>query len=112
MIEKIVLDYLTDKLDTTVDMERREQTIPFVIIEKTAGGRENLLNNATIAIQSYGNTLLEAAELNDKVKTAMYDITNELDKVTYASLNSDYNYTDTTTKNYRYQAIFDIYYIE
>lgn len=111
MIEQIVLDYLTDKLDVQVDMERREQTIPIVIIEKTAGGRENLLNNATIAIQSYGNTLLEAAELNEEVKTAMYDIT-ELDKITYASLNSDYNYTDTTTKDYRYQAIFDIYYVD
>ena len=27
-----------------------------------------------------------------------------------SSLNSDYNFTDTSTKKYRYQAVYDIYY--
>ena len=32
----------------------------------------------------------------------------ELNDVSDVSLNSDYNYTDTETKEYRYQAVFDI----
>ena len=31
-----------------------------------------------------------------------------LEQIVSVSLNSDYNYTDTTTKEYRYQAVFDI----
>lgn len=48
-----------------------------------------------------------AAELNEKVKSAMDEIV-ELDEVTRCELNSDYNYTDTSRKKYRYQAVFDI----
>lgn len=28
--------------------------------------------------------------------------------ISKAKLNSDYNYTDTTTKSYRYQAVYDL----
>ena len=41
-----------------------------------------------------------------KVK-AFYNMI-DLDRVTKVSLNSDYNYTDTTTKHYRYQAVFNV----
>jgi hypothetical protein len=36
----------------------------------------------------------------------------ERDEVTKVTLNSNYNFTDTTTKEYRYQAVFDLYYTE
>ena len=39
----------------------------------------------------------------------MYDLI-ELDEITSLHLNSDYDYTDTTIKKYRYQAVFDIGY--
>lgn len=109
MIEKTILDYMTNKLSCPVVMERDGQTAPFVLIEKTGGGREDRINLASMAFQSYGASLYEAAELNEQVKTIMDDI--ELDTVS-ASLNSDYNFTDTSTKEYRYQALFDIRYIE
>ena len=32
----------------------------------------------------------------------------DLDEVSACRLNSDYNFTDTTTKHYRYQAVFDL----
>jgi hypothetical protein len=31
-----------------------------------------------------------------------------LDDVTRSALNSDYNFTDTASKGYRYQAVFDV----
>ena len=34
----------------------------------------------------------------------------ELDAVSASRLNSDYNFTDTTTKRYRYQAVYDLVY--
>ena len=54
-----------------------------------------------------GETLLQAAELNEQVKDAMEDIV-ELDSISQAELNTDYNFTDTQTKRYRYQAVYDL----
>ena len=34
----------------------------------------------------------------------------ELDNVSKAKLNSDYNYTDTAKKRYRYQAVYEVIY--
>ena len=43
------------------------------------------------------------------MKAAMEKII-ELDDISKCELNSDYNYTDTNRKKYRYQAVFDIVY--
>ena len=51
--------------------------------------------------------MYDAAALNEEVILAMQNLI-EVDDVTHVELNSNYNYTDTTTKEYRYQAVFDI----
>lgn len=111
MIELILINYLKEKLkDVEVLMEEPKNTSTFVLIEKTGGGDlEKYLNSATIAIKSYADTLYNAALLNEKVKEAMKKIAN-LDEICKVSLNSDYEFTDTLTKRYRYQAVFDIIY--
>lgn len=108
MIEKIILDYLAEKLSVPVRLEE-EEGLPamYVLIEKTGGDKTNFIKRATIAVQSYADSLYEAAELNEKVKEAMFGIV-ALNSVSKCSLNSDYNYTDTSRKKYRYQAVFDI----
>lgn len=108
MIEKIILDYLKSVLDVPVDMEKPsppyEETI---VLEKTGSSEEDHLYNATIAIQSYAPTLYRAAVLNEAVKKAMKNLVI-LPEVTRCRINSDYNFTNTITKEYRYQAVFDI----
>lgn len=79
----------------------------FVVIEKTGSGENDGIYNATFAIQSYAPSLNLTAVLNEKIKDAMKDIT-ELDEICDCDLNSDYNFTNPTTKQYRYQAVFDI----
>lgn len=109
MIEKTVLDYLSDKLQESCYMEvpddSNENT--FILVEKTGSSDEDGIWGATIAIQSYAPSLYEAAILNNKVKEAMLGIT-ELDEISDCDLNSDYNFTDTSTKQYRYQAVFNL----
>lgn len=108
MIEITVLDYLSGKLDVPVYMEEPEKPPQsYVVIEKTGSSKENYICSAMLALQSYGETLLQAAELNEQVKVAMDDIV-ELDLVSRAELNTDYNFTDTQTKRYRYQAVYDL----
>lgn len=110
MIEKIVLDYLKEVLNVPVYMEKpQEMPTQFVLIEKTGSSEENFILSATIALQSYAESLYLAAELNEKVKKAMNDII-VLDTVSKSKLNTDYNFTDTAKKLYRYQAVYDLVY--
>lgn len=108
MIEKIILDYLSSKLDVPVFVEiPNNPPASFVLVEKTGSSRTNKINSATVAVQSYGETMYTAALLNEAVKNAMEEIIIVSD-VSKSSLNSDYNFTDTTSKKYRYQAVFDL----
>ena len=108
MIEKIILDYLTEELSVEVFMERPDPAPDkYVLIEKTGSGRYNLINNSTLAIQSYAKSMLDAATLNEEVKASMFDAVR-LNEIGRVGLNSDYNFTDTSMKQYRYQAVFDI----
>lgn len=108
MIETIVIGYLNRHLTVPAYAERQEEPpTEYVLVEKTGGGRRNLIEKATVAIQSYAESKFRAAELNKEVKAAMKEIT-ALDNVSGCYLNSDYDYTDTETKSYRYQAVYDI----
>ena len=108
MIEIIVLNYLlSEGFAAYLEMPQNTPQFPIVIIQKTGSSKYNMIESSTIAIQSYANTLYEAAALNDQIKVAMEEAV-EVDEITKVSLNSDYNFTDTRTKRYRYQAVFDL----
>ena len=108
MIELVIKKYLDGHLSVPSFLERPE-IVPdsYVLFEKTGSSKSNYLPASTFAFQSYAPSMYEAAVLNEKVKEAVEGMI-VLDEISKISLNSDYNYTDTTTKEYRYQAVFDI----
>lgn len=107
MIELIICEYLSSKLDCPVLPEKPQRPFGKMVFVERTGGRGKFLRETTVAIQSYGNSLYEAAVLNEEVIAYMQGLI-ERDEVTKVTLNSNYNYTDTTTKEYRYQAVFDV----
>lgn len=110
MIEKTILDFLNsvENLPTAYMEIPANPPKRFIIVEKTGGSASNHIFNSTFAIQSYAASLYDAAALNEAVKSVMlYGLIN-VDDVTSVELNSNYNYTDSETKRYRYQAVFDI----
>lgn len=109
MVEKIYIEHLTDALDVPVYAERPAEDIPdeYVVIDNTGTSKTQHIYSSTVAFQSYGKTLLEAAELNETVIAAV-EQSIERNDVVRVALNSAYNFTDTTAKVYRYQAVFDI----
>lgn len=110
MIETIIKNHLDTKLEEQVFLEKPSPSFGnYVVLEKASSRQYNRLPTATFAFQSYSNSLYGAAELNERVKQAVESLI-ELDEIRGISLNSDYNFTDTTTKEYRYQAVFDIKY--
>ena len=108
MIEKKIREYLKKILDIPVYLEEPE-TIPdeYIIVEKVGSGVRNYIQSAMIAVQSYSTSMSNTIDLNERVKTAMLEAITE-PYITKVSLNSDYNFTDTETKRYRYQAMFDV----
>lgn len=111
MIEQKVMNYLNTRLDAEVYMEiPAQRPESFVVFEKTGYSEENGVATAVFAFQAYGTSLLEAATLNERVKGAMSLMADIVPEISRSKLETDYNYTETGTKNYRYQAVYDITY--
>lgn len=109
MIEKIVLDYLRERLPAAVGMELpADPPGRIAIISKAGSRREDGIWCAMILVKSYGRSLADAAELNQQVISNMLQIT-ELSEICGCYITNDYNATDTASKRYRYQAVFDVY---
>lgn len=111
MVEKIILDYLNENLPEGIVayMEHPEGEDPkrMVIVEKTSSSEYDLVQTSMLAVQSYGPTLYEAALLNETVKRIMREAAR-LPGISSCKINTDYNYTNSVTKEYRYQAVFDV----
>lgn len=108
MIEEVILKFLNEKLNVPATMERPANAGgSFCVLEKVGSARANHIERSSFAIQSYADRLIDAAKLNEQVKHAMDELT-ELRGISRVDLDSDYNFTDTSKKGYRYQAIYDI----
>lgn len=107
MIEIVIKEYLDGHLSVPSFLERPEKPPErYVLFEKTGGGKNNYLPSSTFAFQSYGPSMFEAAKLNEELKEVI-EAMIEIAEISKIKLNSDYNFTDTETKEYRYQAVFD-----
>lgn len=109
MIAKDLLDFLNndETLATPAYMEVPKELTGFILLDQTGSDETNHITTTTIAVQSYGATLWDAMVLNEKVKAAMKRFVR-LDNVTRVELETDYNFTNTTTKQYRWQAVYNI----
>lgn len=110
MIEAIIRDYLLELLDVPVYIDvPADPPENYVVIERTGGSETEHIRSATIAVQSYGPRKTAAAELHEQVMSLLPDIADGV-RVSACDLNAEYDYTDTQTKRYRYQAVFDLVY--
>lgn len=108
MIEIVIKQFLDGHLSVPSFLEKKgKMPEKYVLFEKTGGAKKNHLLSSTCAFQSYAPSLYEAAVLNEELKAVVEDMII-LDEISGIKLNSDYPFTDTTMKEYRYQAVFDI----
>jgi hypothetical protein len=113
MIEKILYQFLSAAMSVKVYTEiPAKPAEEYIVIERTGGSEANHIQNAMVAIRSVGKTLLRAIEINEELVSKMTGDTGLISspKIFSVSLNSAYNFTDTETKENRYQAVFDITY--
>ena len=108
-IERIVIDYLKDALQT----DNVYGEIPdspageFFVVDKTGSVTNDHICTSTVAIQSYGDSKSQAADSNERLKSAMTGIV-ALKEIGGCYLSTDYNFTNIARKQYRYQAVYDI----
>lgn len=112
MIEKVVIDYLSNIYDCKVLAEEPEKPpTKYIVVEKLSGGYANGINSARIAVQTHEKTLAKVSAFDEDVCVKMRDFVR-LDKIGGCVLENSYNFTDTSTKRYRYQSVFDIRYYD
>lgn len=108
MIEIVIKQFLDGHLSVPSFFEK-SGIMPkrHVLFEKLGSSKVNYIKSSSFAFQSYAESLYESARLNEELKDVVESLI-ELDEISSVRLNSDYNFTDTETKQYRYQAVFDI----
>lgn len=110
MITEITIKYLTEKQSAPVYAEVPEKPpARFIVVDKTGERQENRIKTATVAIQAYATSKLDAARLNEEIKTVMDGI-NILPEIGGVHIETDYYFPNTATKKYRYQAVYQITY--
>lgn len=107
-IEEYTVQYLAGVLEIPVSGDvPSPMPETFVTVEQTGSGEENRIRAATLAVQSWAGSRAEAAQLNQLVEEAMAAMAAQPD-ISRAALNTSYNFTDTTRKKPRYQAVFEV----
>lgn len=109
MIETEVLNVLTAALAPVPVSMEVPSPMPgtFVVLEKTGTSRTDQITTSTFAVQSWAPTMLDATQLNEQAKAAM-DALPARQGIGSARLENDYNFTDTATHRYRYQAVYRV----
>lgn len=110
MIEILLKNFLEKETNTkTYLVLPDKKPDSFITLEKIGSSNINNLDSSIFAIQSWANSMYEAAKLNQQIKKLLQTQFMELENISKANINSDYNFTDTTTKKYRYQMVVEIF---
>ena len=108
LIEKTIRDYLIEKIpNVPIEVEVPKNTSKFVVFRVIDRGKVNLINAVTVEFFSYGSSKVEAAELDDLVRTAMEEIV-ELDSIFSSKIGGGNDDYDEELKKDRYRAYFNL----
>lgn len=110
MIEVTLRNYLETNLDIPVLMEHPQNPpAKFVLMQVADGGQTNHIDMATFFVTAYANSLYEAAELREEIKTYLLDSIS-ISGITKATLGQDQAGTDSANHTYYYNLAFNFYY--
>ena len=107
MIEETIQNYLRENAFPCYLSVPEKPSGNFCVLEKTGSSYEDGIFTATLAVQSYGSSDYAAAQLSHRVVQTMPDA-DTLPEIVSCTLNTDYNFPDTTRKLPRYQAVFEV----
>lgn len=110
IIEKIVLDYLTETLSAPVVIETPTADLTeYVIFRLYDSGKENHINSATIEFECYSDSKYNAATLDEKLREAMENIV-VLNEISASKFGGGSDENDSELNRYRYRSFFNLFY--
>lgn len=110
MIEVTLRDYLTDNLDIPVLMEHpKTSKKKYILLQLADASQINHIDMATFFVNVYADSLYEAAEIKEEVKTLLLNAI-ELPGITKSTLGQDQAATDSANHLYQYNLTFNFYY--
>ena len=86
-----------------------DKTGDYIVIDKVGESENEKLRSARFAFQSYSASRYNALLLNDKLEEDIKGIITD-DRISKIEFVTSYPFNDMATKQYRYQAVFEIYY--
>lgn len=107
MIEETIQNYLRENAFPCYMSVPEKPSGNFCVLEKTGSSYKDGIFTAMLAVQSYGSSDYAAAQLSHRVVQTMLDA-DTLPEIVSCTLNTDYNFPDTTRKLPRYQAVFEV----
>lgn len=109
ILEEFLIAWLARKTGYDVYAEAPEgHPTEFYTVERTGSRTANRVTTVTVAIQSWNSlSMYHAAAMNDDLKREMETLVQE-PEISACRLSTDYNFTDTDSKYYRYQAVYNI----
>ena len=110
MIEEILINFLNYHMSAPAFTDKPKESIPdeYYVFEKTGGDTSEHINTSTIAMQAYAPSRYKASKLIEDVNAAMLYELIKLDEIADVKISGSGSFTDTTTKEYRYQTVFVI----
>lgn len=115
VIEARVIAHLSRVLACPVAAEVPED-LPadgaLAVVSRLGGQDGDHIRRARLAVQTYGATLLDAALLCEDAVSALKSLPASDAGVSGCRVETSYNFTDETTKRYRYQIIVHVTYYE
>ena len=109
ILEAFLIGWLNDHTEYDAFSEVPEgHPAEFYTVERTGSRTVNRVTTVTVAIQSWNSaSMYAAAKMNDDLKREMEMLVQE-PEISACRLSTDYNFTDTDSKYYRYQAVYNI----
>lgn len=107
-----IINLLNSQLDIKAYGEQPAQPPKEYFVVEQVGSFENgLLCDQTFSIRSNAETLYRAGQLNSILKNTLRKARKLDSRIVNVEITNDYEDTDYTTKQYRYNAFFRVYYI-
>ena len=108
MIEEIIIKHLNEVLGIHVGGEvPAKPDRRFVVVQKRGGERTDHIYTSLFQFDVYAESLFEASALCKEVIKVVDDLIC-IEEICNCDYGGDYNATDTASKRYRYQAMYNI----
>lgn len=113
MLETIIRDYLSEKLDVPVEcVKPKTKPEQYIMLHRIDGGQTDHISAGTLSVICISkSSLYDALLLSNKTKTIL-NKSIELHQISSAKLGGESGEVNSSERGYEYELIYNFYYYE